>query len=173
MALQKVWDGSAWVPPAIIDLSAQARKDQVPSIEETLTATTLLWDGQTNPIHLAPGTAGATGRNCPILTAPFPLIVLSCDVAFNGAITASATNYWTLRLRRHNTLSDRVDIVSKSLAGGIVNTLLTQNFDDEVWDPDNRLLGVGQTLGFWAIPTGTPASTIEGPSVVTVRYARQ
>lgn len=172
MALLKYWNGTAWAAPSIIDLSAYARKDQVPSIEETLVSVVPMFKGQAQPFQVDPATV-SVGRNCPIFTAPYPLIVLSCDVVINGALTASASNYWQLKLRRHNTLSDRVDIVTKNLDDGLVNTFQPINFDSDVWDAGNRKLGVGQTLAFWVLGVGSPPDTLEGPMSVTVRYARQ
>lgn len=171
--LQKVWDGTAWVPPSVVDLSAYARKDQVPSLEETLAVAALQWNGQADNMDLTVAGTSAGGRGCVLLTAPVPLIVLSVDVVVNATIPASGTNYWTLMLRRHTDVGNRTDITSKALTAGTTAAWENISFSTQAWDDNARLLAAGQSLALWGFITGTPTQDLAGPSTATVRYARQ
>lgn len=172
MSLDKIWDGSAWVVPSVVDLAAYARKDQVPSLEETITSTQLAWGGQTDSVTLEAATVGVGGRGSLLMIAPFPLIVLSVDLAFNQTLPASATNYWTFTLRNHVTVGTRTDIVSMSMTAGTGGDWERVSFANAVWDPNNRLLPAGNKLGLWAFVTGAPVN-LSGISNATIRYARQ
>lgn len=172
MGVLKAWDGAAWVPSAVVDLSPYARKDQVPTLEETVTSTQLAWGGQTDSVTLETATVGVGGRGSLLMIAPFPLIVLSVDLAFNQTLPASSTNYWTFTLRNHVTVGTRTDIVSMNMTAGTGGDWERITFANAVWDPSNRLLPAGNKLALWAFVTGAPVN-LSGISNATIRYARQ
>lgn len=146
----------------IDDLSSSdmlAKRVEVPSIEDVFTATLLVSeDTGTGLFTVANGAAFAY-----CFTAPYPLYVMSADICPVRDIAASGSAYWTATL--HKTAADIASIDSQD--GWSKYTAVS--FDDDNFDPTNRVLSQGESLWIQFVPTGSPATLIVG---ATVRYAR-
>lgn len=149
------------------DHSIYPTTDQVPSLEETFVSVTL---GNPAGGHNFPDTRS---REVPVLSAPFPLTILSAHLLCNARIEADPSNYWTLNLFRGDTSAtpDNHLMASKSSADQTIRRDVGWPFD-VLFDPTHRHLGVNETMHFQPVPTGSPGD-LAGPNILTVRYARQ
>lgn len=150
------------------DTPDYALREEVPSLEEILAQAPLLWGGAGAPT-LAPG--AATGST-PLFIAPFPIRLLSLQLAFAGYVAPSTTNYWTLVLRKSPTgPPGAVDVATRDTQQAGLANRGSFGFDTGIWNPTNRQLAAGDVVWITATPTGVPASLAGG--LATFRYARQ
>ena len=147
--------------------SAFARKDEVPSIEETVYAVQLAWAGPSPISRLA---TDLGHRQTPILVAAYPTRLLGIDFACNTDIPASDTNYWSFEVEN---ASGQVIVAqdTRASSGGAITTRVGWSFDAQTFDPVTRNLEQGATLMLDVWGTGAPPE-LSGPMLLTVRYAR-
>lgn len=146
------------------DPTAFALREEVPSLEEIMAQAPLLWTSAASPITSASATTGA------LLVAPFPLRILSLHVTMYAKVPASATDNWTLTLRKSATgPAAAVDIVARTLTDGLGNRVTT-GFEAAPWNENNRNLAAGDVAWLACAATGSPAPLVGG--LATLRYAR-
>ena len=153
---------AAAVAAAIAEL-----RDQVPTLEELFVAVPIMFPGETNPINW---TSGAT-RELAIFTAPYPLRLLSLDFTFNTSLPASNTQYISITAER-----TRADGLSENF----ISTQTKAIVADAHWDwtqpmvEGYRSLATGEQFGlqFASFGFGSTPPALNGPHVVTCRYAR-
>ena len=143
----------------LVNSESFARRTEVPSIEDVFTAAALISEDTGSALFKASdGSAFAY-----VLTAPYPLYVMSAVLCPIRTIAASGSAYWSAVL--HKTSADIATIDSRD--GWTQYTSV--DYDADVFDPTNRVLAQGESLWIQMVPTGSPGDVMVGAAV---RYAR-
>ncbi|SEO39708.1 hypothetical protein [Trujillonella endophytica] len=167
------------VTAPVPDPQVYARRDEVPSLEETAVSVPLLWSVQ-------PGPAGdlsnrTSNVNAPLLVLPFPWRLLSVDFVFDLGLgveryPASDDDYWTFALLNasHSRPTRRISTYATRtvLSGGAEPIVQRRRWAPAgTMDAEARVFDTDGALYLNATRTGTPP-TLVGPSLATLRYAR-
>lgn len=127
---------------------------------EKLTATNLISSGSI--------TAAAS---FPVWIAPFACTVEQVAlVAWDLAIAASDTNYWTVTLRRTRAgvSTDIATKTTQATGGEAVASRVSWNFNTITFSVTNKVLQAGDVVALAFTPTGAPANFVK--VAATLRY---
>jgi hypothetical protein len=115
-------------------------------------------------------TAQAATVSYGVLVAPFPLRVLSLEMAVAVGFAASDVDYWTMTLRRYragvvNTIASKS---TQATGGQALASNTGWNMDSATFDPTYRDLAKDDILNMAFFKTGA-AANLDRP-IITVRY---
>jgi hypothetical protein len=164
--LSHIEDGIAALDSA---LPSYALKTEVPALGEDCVSVPLMWPGEASPL-IRTATGGPTLPNCPLLSLPFGVQILSAEFMFDNACAASATDYYSMSLLRVHPTD--VTVTMATYTTQTVAITGRNPWDaNPTYDPANRLLTADHGLYINCARVGTPPATLNY-GLITVRYSR-
>lgn len=147
------------VVPAEVAAAAYALKTDVPTNSELVAGA-----------FYGPSSITST-TSMPVFVAPFACeVVQAYLVCHQGSVSASDTNYWTIKVRRVRS-GTAVDVASKTTqatGGEAITAKVAWSFDAVTFDSSNRVLQAGDVVDIGFFETGT-ADGLNNP-FAQIRY---